>query len=143
MPETGQRVDPYPAYTFYVEIDGITQAAFSDCSGLEIQVEVQEYVEGGLNTYVHRLPGRVKYSDLTLKYGTAGSSDLWDWYYEVCQGTIERKNLSIIVFNPDGTEACRWSFTGAYPIKWTGPSFQAAQGSVAIDTLVIAHEGLV
>lgn len=142
MPETGERVDPYPAYTFYVEIGGIAQAAFSECSGLEVQIEVLEYEEGGLNGYVHKLPGRVKYSDLTLRHGSAGSDELWEWYLDVCQGTIERKNFSVILFDPAGTEVRRWSFNGAYPIKWTGPQFNASEGKVAIETLVLAHQGL-
>jgi len=143
MPETGERIDPYPAYTFFVEIDGITQAAFSECSGLEASVDVTEYSEGGLNGYVHKLPGRVKYADLTLKHGAAGSDDLWDWFHDVMQGTIERKNLSIVLYDPSGTEVRRWNFTGAYPVKWTGSELRAGEGKVAIDTLVLAHQGLI
>jgi phage tail-like protein len=106
------------------------------------QQPVNEYEEGGLNGYVHKLPGRVKYSDLTLRHGSAGSEALWDWYLGVCQGQVVRKNISIVLFDPAGQEVRRWSFNGAYPIKWTGPQFNAAEGKVAIETLVIAHQGL-
>lgn len=143
MPETGQRVDPFPSYTFFVEIDGIAQAAFAECAGLEVQVDVTEYAEGGLNSYVHRLPGRVKYADLTLKHGTAGSDDLWVWYCDVLVGTIQRKNLSVVLYSPDGGEVRRWNLTGAYPVKWTGPELRAGEGKVAIDTLVLAHQGFI
>jgi len=143
MPETGQRVEPYPAYIFYVEIGGIAQASFTECTGLDIQIEVLEYAEGGLNTYVHRLPGRTKYADLTLKHGTAGPGELWVWYQQVCQGTIERKDLSVVLYDPSGGEVRRWNFTGAYPVRWTGPELSAGEYKVAIDTLVIAHQGLV
>lgn len=141
MPETGQRIDPYAAFAFYVEIGGITEATFTQCSGLEVQVEVQEYQEGGCNEYVHKLPGRIKYGDLTLKYGTATSDQLWQWYLQVCQGQIRRQNLSVIVYDQAGEAVCRWNFKEAYPIKWTGPEFSAAEGRAAIDTLVIAHNG--
>jgi len=142
MPITGQRTEPLPAYAFYVEIGGIVQAAFHECTGLEIELDITEYEEGGLNTYVHKLPGRVKYSDLTLRFGTAGSEDLWKWYERVCQGTIERKDISIVLHDTAGEEVRRWSFTGAYPIQWTGPELGADSTEVAIDTLVIAHQGL-
>jgi phage tail-like protein len=142
MPITGQRTEPLPAYTFYVEIGGIVQAAFQECTGLEIELDVTEYEEGGLNTYVHKLPGRVKYADLTLRHGTAGSEDLWKWYERVCQGTVERKDISVVLYDPAGSEVRRWSFTGAYPIRWTGPELGADSTEVAVDTLVIAHQGL-
>ncbi|MGC8874302.1 MAG: phage tail protein [Chloroflexia bacterium] len=143
MPGTGGRTDPYPAYTFFVEISGIVQASFSECSGLEASIEVMEYSEGGLNSYVHKLPGRVKYADLTLKHGTAGSDDLWKWFQDVTQGKIERKNVSIVLYDPAGNEVRRWSFAGAYPIRWTGPELRAAEGKVAIDTLVLVHQGAI
>lgn len=142
MPDIKQK-DPFPAYAFFVEIGGIAQAAFSECSGLESQVEVKEYKEGGLNSYTHKLPGRVKYSDLTLRHGSASSDELWNWYQDVCQGKIERKNLSVLLFNTAGEEVRRWNFSGAYPVQWNGPSFKAGSKNVAIDTLVIAHRGLV
>lgn len=141
MPETGQRTDPFPTFAFYVEISGVTEATFAQCSGLEVQVDVTEYQEGGCNEYVHKLPGRVKYGDLTLKYGTATSDRLWEWYCEVCQGRIRRQNLSVIVYNQAGEEVRRWDFEGAYPIRWSGPELNAAEGRAAIDTLVIAHNG--
>ena len=143
MPETAQRVDPFPSYMFFVEIDGIAQAAFVECTGLEVQVDVTEYAEGGLNSYMHKLPGRAKYSDLTLKHGTAGSDDLYVWYCDIILGTIQRRNLSIVLYSPEGGEVRRWNFTGAYPIKWTGPELRAGEGKVAIDTLVIAHQGFI
>ena len=134
--------DPFPIYAFFVEIDGIAQAAFTECSGLEIQVEVEEYREGGLNAYTHKLPGRVKYADLVLRHGTAGSEALWRWYQDVCQGKIQRKNLSVVLYNPAGEEVRRWNFAAAYPIKWQGPAFKAGAKEAAIETLVIAHRGL-
>ena len=135
--------DPFPNYTFYIEIDGIAQASFTECSGLEIQVEVKEYAEGGLNAFTHKLPGRVRYADLVLRHGTADGEALWQWYQDVCQGKIVRKNLSVVLYNPAGEEVRRWNFADAYPIKWTGPTFKAAEQGVAIDTLVIAHRGLI
>ncbi len=142
MPNTGERIDPFPAFKFYVEIGDITHAVFSECSGLEVEVEVFEYEEGGLNDYVHKLPGRVKYSDVTLKKGMATSDALWDWYAKTLQGKIERKNISIMLYDTSGQESRRWDFEDAYPVKWTGPAFQAGENVAAIETLVLTHRGM-
>jgi phage tail-like protein len=142
MPNTAQRIDPFPAFKFCVEIGGITHAVFSECTGLEAEVDVFEYEEGGLNDYVHKLPGRVKYADLTLKRGIASSDALWDWYAQTLQGRIERKNISVTLYDTSGTEYRRWNFDGAYPVKWTGPEFQADQNQAAIETLVFSHRGM-
>lgn len=142
MANTAQRIDPFPAFKFAVEIGGITQAVFSECSGLEAEVEVMEYEEGGLNGYVHKLPGRVKYADLTLKRGMAMADEMWEWYKKALQGRIERKNVSVILYNVSGQEQRRWNFREAYPIKWTGPDLKAGDNVVAVETLVLAHRGM-
>jgi phage tail-like protein len=142
MPNTAERIDPFLAFKFCVEIGGITHAVFSECSGLEAEVEVFEYEEGGLNNYVHKLPGRVKYADLTLKRGMASSDALWDWYAKTLQGTIERKNISVTLYGISGAQYRRWNFEGAYPVKWTGPEFRADQNVAAIETLVFSHRGM-
>ena len=142
MPNTGQRIDPFPAFKFYVEIGGITQAVFSECSGLEAEVEVFEYEEGGLNDYVHKLPGRVKYSDVTLKRGMASSDELWEWYKRALLGQIERKNISVTIYDSAGEQYRRWNFREACPIKWTGPDFKADENVAAIETLVFSHHGI-
>ena len=66
---TGMRFDPAPAYLFFVELSGVFAALFTECSGLEVKRDVKEVVEGGVNNYVHKLPGRVSFSDITLKRG--------------------------------------------------------------------------
>jgi len=111
-------------------------------SGLQVEMEVFEYAEGGNNNFVHRLPGRTKVSNLTLKRGMTGSNDFFKWYAEVASGTIKRRNVSVIRYDVRGTELTRWSFVKAYPIKWVGPQLSAAGHDAAIETLELAHEGL-
>ena len=67
MAETATREDPALSYKFYIEIQGLYVAEFTECGGLEMEREVEPYAEGGVNDFVHQLPGRVKYSDITLK----------------------------------------------------------------------------
>jgi phage tail-like protein len=138
----GARNDPFTNFNFLVEIDGITQAGFQECSGLDSTTEPIEYREGGVNNTVRKLPGRTTYSDISLKRGLTDSDELWQWRRSVVEGQIERKNLSIIVLDAGGEETLRWNVVEAWPTKWEGPSFDARGTDVAIETLTIAHEGI-
>jgi phage tail-like protein len=144
MPQTGQRIDPYRAFNFLVELDNIAQASFIECTGLSSTTEVIENREGGDNTTVKKLPGKTSYSDITLKWGLTDSMDLWKWRLQVTNGDVPfRKNGSIVVFDlANHTEVTRWNFVAAWPTKWEGPAFNARGAEIAIDTLVLAHEGL-
>lgn len=139
---TGQRVDPYRNFNFLVEIDGITQAGFSDCSGFGSSTDPIEYREGGENTTVRKLPGLTKHTNITLKWGLTDSKELYSWYRDIVNGKIQRKNGSIIVLDLDGAEKVRWNFVQAWPTKWDGPDFSAKGTDVSIETLEIAHEGI-
>ena len=143
MAQTGQRVDPFRNFNFLVEIDGIAQASFTECSGLSTTTEVIEHRQGGDNVRVRKLPGKTSYSDISLKWGLTSSTELWDWRQQIIDGNVVRKNGSIVVFDLDNsTEVARWNFVRAWPTKWEGPSFSAKGNDIAIDTLVLAHEGL-
>ena len=143
MPQPGQRIDPFRNFNFLVQIDGIIQASFSECSGVSSTTEVIEYREGGNNTTVFKLPGKTSYGDITLKWGITDNLDLWNWRQQVIDGDIQRKHGALIVFSLDGgTEVARWNFHNAWPTKCELPSFTAKGNDVAIETLVLAHEGL-
>jgi phage tail-like protein len=143
MAETGARVDPYRNFNFLVEIGGIVQATFSECSGLETTTEPIEYREGGDNTTVRKLPGKTTYSDLVLKWGLTDSSELWEWRKRVIQGNVDRKHGSVVLYDlANATEVARWNFVRGWPTKWEGPSFDAKGNDIAIETLTIAHEGI-
>lgn len=143
MVATGARIDALRTFNFLVEVDGIAQASFSECSGLETTTEVIDHREGGDNTTVRKLPGKTTYSDITLKAGMTDSKVLWTWRQQVIEGKFQRKNGSIVVFDlANKTEVARWNFVNAWPTKWDGGSFNAKGNEVAIETLVLAHEGL-
>ena len=143
MAETGARVDPYRNFNFLVEIDGITQGKFSECSGLDSTVESIDYREGGDNTTVRKVPGKTTYSDITLKWGITDSIELWDWHNQAVQGNIQRKTGSIVLYDlSNAQEVVRWNFVNAWPTKWEGPSLNATGSEVAIETLTLVHEGI-
>jgi phage tail-like protein len=139
---TGARVDPYPSYNFTVEIEGITRAAFQECSGLDSTVEITEYNEGGRNTPM-KLAGMAKFANITLKRGLTDDPELYEWHRAAVDGRLDRRNGSIVVRDRDGTEKVRWNFFSAWPTKWTAPAFNAETSAIAIETLELAHEGVV
>ena len=139
----GDRKDPYRSYRFLVEIEGITRAGFRECSGLDSTQDAIEYREGNEGPTTRKLPGLVKYSHLSLKWGITDDAELWAWRQKVVDGRIERRNGSIILLDDTGAEKIRWNFRDAWPTKWTGPSLTAEGNDVAIETLELAHEGLV
>jgi phage tail-like protein len=138
----GDRKDPYRGYNFLVEIDGVTRGGFRECSGLDTSQDPIDYREGTDSLTTRRLPGLVKYSNITLKWGITDDSELWDWRQSAMDGKVERKNGSIVLLDDTGAEALRWNFREGWPTKWTGPTFNATGNEVAIETLEIVHEGV-
>ncbi len=136
------RKDPYRVYNFRVEIDSIDRGGFRECSGLDSAQDPIEYREGTDSLTVRKQPGLVKYSNLSLKWGISDDAQLWEWLKKSKEGTVERKNGSIILLDDTGEETMRWDFVEAWPTKWTGASFNATGNEVAIETLEIAHEGI-
>ena len=141
----GGRNDPYGAFNFIVEIDGLDAnavAGFMEVSGLEAEVGVIEYREGGDPTVVRKLPGLRKYSNITLKRGYTDSRALYEWWKETVDGQTHRRNGSIILLNETREPAVRFNFLQGWPCRYSGPHFDAQLGAVAIETLEICHEGL-
>jgi phage tail-like protein len=139
---TGALPDPYSNYNFLVEIDGISRGAFEEVSGLDSTIDVVEYREGGWNTTPHKFPGQTKHANLVLKHGMASDHELVDWHKNAVDGTVDRRNGSVILLDRRGTEAARWNFLRAWPSKYTGPSLNAKASEIAIETLELVHEGL-
>ena len=138
---TGKRKDPYRAFNYVVEIDGIISGGFSEVSGMRIETEVYSIKEGGMNSFEYRLPKSTKFSDITLKRGIT-DWDLYNWYLDVIYGNIKRKNGSIILRDRGEDEKMTWYFFEAYPIKWEGSTFSASGNAIATETLVLTHHGM-
>lgn len=130
----------YSAYRFFVEIESITEATFSECGGLQVETEIFEWEEGGENGFKHRLPGRTKYSNLVLKRGIA-THKLWEWYHDLIGGKIERRTLAVILYGYTGMPEVRWNIEEAIPVKWAGPSFKSGATEAAVETMELAHHG--
>ena len=135
------RIDPYLGARFFVEIEGVDQGGFTECTGLQAEVEVTDYQEGGNNGYIHKMAGRTKFTTVVLKRGVTDSTDLWDWFQRVSRGQIERKDVSVVLYNSEQEEVRRWNLREAFPSKWVGPGFNATTPAVAIESLELVHHG--
>jgi len=139
-----ERKDPYRNSRFLLEIDGITQAGFSDVTIPDISTDPIEYREGNEDTTVRKLPGLTKYGNLTLKWGITDSLELFEWRKLVTQGKMgdARKNIAVILMDEEGNAAARWEFKEAWPTKYDAPDLSAKGNDIAIETLEIVHEGM-
>ncbi|MEW5931725.1 MAG: phage tail protein [Gemmatimonadota bacterium] len=139
----GKRNDPYLGASFLVEIEGLVVGGFSEVTGLQVETEVEDYREGGENGFVHRLPGPTRYpSNLVLRRGITDVDTLWAWHQEVTRGNVVRRNGTIYLLDAQRTPALYWNFTGAYPVRWSGPDFRAEAGAVAVESVELVHKGI-
>lgn len=138
--------------------DLLGNGGFQECSGLEIEMDIQEYVEGGRNNGVVRRAGRAKFQPIVLKRGLFfdasgdGTSDndnrcnpdLWRWMQAVINGErpIRRYDAIIYVKSQDNRVRATWLFERAMPAKIKGPELNGKTGEIAIEELTLAHEGL-
>jgi phage tail-like protein len=155
------RVDPLLAYNFRINLLDSTSsgaaavtsialtplvvnplAGFSECTGLEMTLETEDYEEGGNNGTVLKFPKRAKWGEITLKKGITNKTDLFDWFYGFTQGVTKRKDGVIILMNEKQEPHTVWKFRRGLPIKYVAPQLNALQSNVAIETLTIAHEGI-
>jgi phage tail-like protein len=139
----GDRVDPYRNFRFRVEIDGIGQAGFSECTFADTSTEPIEYREGNEPPVFRKLSGLTKYGNITLKWGITDSMDLYNWRKQIIDTGAEgaRKNMAIILIDEAGKDKARWDIVQAWPIKYDPTDFNAKNNEVGIETLEIAHEG--
>jgi phage tail-like protein len=139
----GTLVDPYRNFNFKLEIQGVVEGHFTECSGLGVRVQPIRYREGGVGQVVRVIPGRVDYAEVTLRYGLTKSSDLWNWFLKSVKGEVERRNISIVVLEPNGAdEALRWNLLNAWPCEWRGAMLDATANDAAIEELKLAFETL-
>jgi len=147
------RVDPYRAFNFLITLvdsgagsgppqNSQASGGFSECTGLDISLDIEEYKEGGNNGLILRFPTRVKWSNLRLKRGIAKSDELWLWHFGFVSGQVARRDGVVTLQDEQQNPVKSWSFTRGLPVKWTGPSLNASQNQIAIEELEIAHEGL-
>jgi phage tail-like protein len=156
----GVRTDPLLAYNFVITlldtssalasavsaakaaVSDVALGGFTECSGLEMSLDVEEYKEGGRNSEILQFPTRVKWNKITLKKGIGSGTALWDWHYGFAAGSGKRRDGLIVLLNELRAPNNIWYFRRGLPTRYAGPTLNAAQNSVAIETIEIAHEGI-
>jgi len=142
-----RNTDPLLAFTFGLEVQGAIAGYFSEVSGVSSENEVIEHKivdpKSGRET-IQKIPGRLKWTDITLKRGVTNMMDIWDWRQKVVDGDMggARKNGSIVLFDRSYSEIARWDFTNGWPSKVSGPSFKSDSNEFAVEELTIVHEGI-
>jgi phage tail-like protein len=141
------RQDPLPAFNFLVQLiesSGANRsvAGFSECSGVEATLEVEEYKEGGANGRMHKFRSRFNFANIVLKRGIALDETLREWHLSLLNGSSERRDGLIVLLNEQREPVLAWRFERGLPVKYSGPSLNATQSQAAIETLEISHERL-
>ena len=148
-PEKEHVAYPFTAFNFAVEIkvDGVAMqvvdAAFSECDGLEMTMEVKTIREGGNNGRQIRLTGPLTFGQVTMKRGMTSNLELWDWFNLMLSDQSLRADAEVVIFAADGeTERARFQLSRCVPVKLKSPPLNAKDGAVAIEELQIAYEKL-
>jgi len=129
-------------YGFRVEIDGVDAGFFRSVDGLSIEQEVIEFQSAG-DPLVRKLPGRVKYGDITLKRGFIGGSMLNDWIEDSAGGNTVRKNVSITLVDRNGQEIHRWNLLDCFPTSWKIGPLEGRPTDPLIEELKVACDSFV
>lgn len=138
--------DPLAGFQYAVEIQGVVSGYFTECGGLGSEHDVIEHkiVSESGKEIIQKIPGRMKWQDITLKRGITDSMDIWDWRKKVEDGDVEsaRSNGSIVMFDQHLSEVARWNFENGWPIKVSGPSMKSDANEIGVEELTITHEGM-
>jgi phage tail-like protein len=138
-----KRRDPYLGHNFLVEIDGIICGGFSQVQGLGGSIEVEDHAEGGVNGYVNKVLKAATYPNLVLMHGLTDLDGLWRWFDDTRNGLVKRRSGTIMLLDDTRLPIMWWDFHDAIPIRWTGPSLDAARdGQVAIESVELVHRGI-
>ncbi len=143
MPDS---MDPISAHQFALEIQGITEATFREASGFgsEHQVIEQKEQTSKGNTVIRKIPGTLKWQNITLKRGMTSNEEMWKWRQQVIDGKIEDARLdgSIVGYDENGEEKIRYNFRRGWPSKWESSAMNAGGNEPVVETIEITHEGL-
>jgi phage tail-like protein len=148
MPATNDAVtgDPLVSFNYSLEVSTLT-GYFTEVSGLGSEHEVVEHKinDGKGHEMIRKIPGRMKWGDITLKRGITANMDAWTWRKQVEDGNVSsaRQNGSIMMLDQEGGIIARWDFTAGWPSKITGPAPKSDSNEVGIEEMVIVHEGIV
>ena len=143
-----EREDPLVGFHFSVDVqDVFKDVRFTEVSGLGSEHEIIEHkvVTDKGQEMVLKIPGRLKWENITLKRGITSTMDIWDWRKEIVDGGVDdnRHNGSITMFNQKLEPVAQWTFDNAWPSKVSGPSVKSDSNELGIEEMTLVHEGIV
>lgn len=135
---------PLPEFYFKVSIDDVGEMSFKEVSGLDMEFDVIEYRAGDSKEFTKiKMPGLRKHGDVTLKKGIfVSDQNFWKWIGEVNLNTIKRRSVTISLLDQEHNPAQTWKLTNAWPKKITVEGFKSDGNNVAMETLILVHEGI-
>ncbi len=138
--------DLITTFKFALQVDGINLGFFRKVAGIESETETIEFKEATEKgrMVIRKVPGAMKWADITLDRRIDASRALWDWRKQVIDGDVDgaRKNGSIVAYDSQDNEVARWDFKAGWPSKWKGADFDATTNDIATESVTITHEGL-
>ncbi|MEI7660856.1 MAG: phage tail protein [Bacteroidota bacterium] len=135
----------YPLPKFHFQVDwGGTKIGFQEVSGLDLEIQALEYRDGASPEYHKiKMPGLQQFGDVTLKRGVfKGDNEFYEWYNTVSLNIIQRRDVTISLLDESHAPVVTWKIKNAWPSKITSPDLKAEGNEIAIETMVIKHEGL-
>ncbi|WP_452223622.1 phage tail protein [Lacinutrix chionoecetis] len=141
-----EKVWPISKFFFTVDLGGgMENASFQEVSGLDIESQIIEYRHGDSPQFsTIKMPGIVKSSNVTLKKGVfVKDNQFYDWYATVKMNVVKRVTVTIKLLDEEGNPTMTWTLQNAWPTKITGTDLKSDGNEVAVETIEIAHEGLV
>ena len=149
-PNRAYKGEPVVSNFFLLEVDGVEIGMFSEVTGLEVSLAVEEYQEGGENGFAHQLPGRMSWPHVVLHRGITENDALFEWFNRAsgegfaAQGNkLSRTTGAVTMLTGDYERLRSWNLRDVFPVKWTGPSFSASKSEALQESLEIAHHGFV
>lgn len=135
---------PVPKFHFKATFGDKGEIAFQEVSGLDTEYDIIEYRAGNsIDFPTVKMPGLRKGSDVTLKKGMFKSDNaLYDYFNEVKTNTIVRLTVTIQLLDEEHNPLFTWTLKNAFPMKVSGTDLNAQNSEVAIEEIVLAHEGL-
>ena len=140
--------DPTTSGWFIFEVDGVEIGTFRSVRGLELTVDVETYVEGGQNQFVHKLPGTLHWPNLIFSRGMVESDALFTWVsnssgenFAANGNTVKRSTGAVTAVSYTGTRLRAWEFTEVFAVRWTGPEFNVDNPQQLVEELEVAHNG--
>ena len=130
---------------FSLEITGKMVGAFREVTNLGSEnAVVEDKSRGPDGKYIIRkIPGTLKWNDITLKQGITDNMDMWKWRKLVEEGKVNdaRANGSIVMYDTAGQAIARWNLVNCWPSKLSGPAGKADGNEIAVQEMTLAHEG--